>query len=233
MLALIQARMSSQRLPGKVLMNVDGRPMLAWLVERLRCCRNLSACTIATSVDPSDDPIASLANQLAVPVVRGDLDDVAARFLAASDALKAEAFVRVNGDSPLLDPSLVDWAVSSFAAGAFDIVTNVHPRSYPKGQSVEVMRVAALRQLAMETVDRDDREHVTRYFYRSADRFRIMNFACDEDLSNVQMSVDSPEDFLAFERTAEAMVRPQWEYGFRELVELTARLAPVNVRAPC
>jgi spore coat polysaccharide biosynthesis protein SpsF len=233
MLALIQARMSSRRLPGKVLMNVAGRPMLAWLVERLRCCRNLSACAIATSVDPSDDPIASLATRLGVPVVRGNLGDVVARFLAAADALEVEAFVRVNGDSPLLDPALVDRAVSCFAAGAFDLVTNVHPRSFPKGQSVEVLRVAALRNLATQTVDRDDREHVTRYFYRCADRFSILNFACDDDLSDVQMSVDSPQDFLAFERVAGAMERPQWEYGFRELVELTARLGPVSVRDPC
>src|SRR5262249_30704414 len=108
MLALIQARMSSQRLPGQVLMEVVGRPMLAWLVERLRCCGRLSGFAIATSTDRSDDPIALLAANLSVPVVRGDLDDVATRLLRAADELDADAFVRVNGDSPLIDPSLVD-----------------------------------------------------------------------------------------------------------------------------
>lgn len=222
--------MSSRRLPGKVLMNVGGRPLLAWLIERLRCSRNLSAFAIATSVDRSDDPIAMLAATQGVPVIRGDLDDVVARFLAAADHFKADAFVRVNGDSPLLDPDLVDCAVACYGSGAFDLVTNVCPRSFPKGQSVEVVRVAALRRLAAETVDRGDREHVTRYFYRCGDRFRIVNFSCYDDLSDIQMSVDSPEDFQVFERTAGAMMRPQWEYGLRELVELTARLRPAQAK---
>ena len=163
--------MSSRRLPGKVLANVGGRPMLAWLVERVRRCRNISAFAIATSVNRSDDGIASLAAELDVPVVRGDLHDVVSRFLSAADQFNAEAFVRLNGDSPLLDPKLIDTAVSLFESGAFDVVTNVHPRSFPKGQSVEVVSMPALRLLAAQTGDLEDREHVTRYFYRCADAF--------------------------------------------------------------
>src|SRR5215471_19496264 len=115
MFALIQARMSSRRLPGKVLMEVGGRPMLAWLVERLRCCARLSGFAIATSTDRSDDSIASLATDLSVPVVRGDLGDVVTRLLEAADELDVDAFVRVNGDSPLLDPTLVDRGAACFA----------------------------------------------------------------------------------------------------------------------
>ena len=206
-------------------MEVGGQPMLAWLVERLRCCGRLSGFAIATSTDRSDDPIASLAANLSVPVVRGDLDDVATRLLRAADELDVDAFVRVNGDSPLIDPSLVDHGSACFADGTFDLVTNAHPRSFPKGQSVEVMRVAALRRVLAETADPADREHVKRYFYRCADRFRIRNFSCADDFSGVQLSVDSLEDFRNLELTARAMTRPQWEYGFRESMDLRERSA--------
>ena len=197
--------------------------MLEWLIERLHRCEKLSGIAIVTSSDRSDDAIAAFAAEFPVPLVRGALDDVVMRFLGAADQLCADAFVRVNGDSPLLDPALVDRAVSDFSANSFDVVTNVYPRSFPKGQSVEVVRVAALQRLASETDDHDDREHVTRYFYRCPDRFAIMNFGCNDDLSDMQLSVDLPEDFLAFERIARTMTRPQWEYGLTELVDLATQ----------
>jgi spore coat polysaccharide biosynthesis protein SpsF len=216
--AVIQARMSSRRLPGKILMEVAGKPLLAYLVERLRHSRRLQSMIVATSQAPEDDPVIGLCEQLGIRSFRGALEDVLGRLLAAAGLADASAIVRVNGDSPLLDQALVDRGVAEFDAGDADIVTNVFPRSFPKGQSVEVISVAALARVAGQTSDPDDREHVTRFFYNHPERFKIRNFACKTDLSGVQMSVDTPEDLEMFKSTIARLKRPHWEYGFEEIL---------------
>jgi len=220
MLALIQARMSSRRLPGKVLAEVGGRPLLCYLIERLQHCRLLSEVAIATSENPSDDPVATFAARWQVRLFRGSLDDVLLRFVSAAQFFGVNSFVRVNGDSPLLDPALVDYGVSLFDDADLDLVTNVHPRSFPKGQSVEVVAVDALRRAATESREQEDREHVTRYIYNNPGRFRIMNFACDQDLSQMRLSVDTPGDLATFRWLIGAMTRPHWEYAVGELSQM-------------
>lgn len=217
--AVVQARMSSARLPGKVLRPLAGRPALEYLLERLARARTIERVIVATSTDPSDDPIAAFCAERGVPCVRGPHDDVAARFAEVAEAEGLDAFVRVTGDSPLLDQRLVDHAVEEFASGSFDLVTNVFPRTFPHGQSVEVVSVAAFAT-ALEAIRSDEREHVTLVFYRQPERFRIHNFRATAAANGVTLALDTEEDAARLDALLTAMDRPHWEYAYDELVGL-------------
>jgi spore coat polysaccharide biosynthesis protein SpsF len=219
---IVQARSGSTRLPGKVLQEVAGKPLLAYLLERLAVCESVDEVCVATSVDDADDAVAALAARLGFACARGPHEDVAARFVATLDARGYDAVVRLCADSPLLDPALVDRAVSLFAEGGADLVTNVHPRTFPKGESVEVFSAEKLRE-AYPRMCAEDREHVTRHFYRHADSYRIRSFASDTDLSDVRLCVDTAEDMARVEAVVALMDRPQATYGMAEVLALLER----------
>jgi spore coat polysaccharide biosynthesis protein SpsF len=150
---------------------------------------------VATSTNSSDDPIVAFAEGLDFSYWRGDLEDVLGRVRGAAIAHDADAILRISGDSPLIDTAIIETAIKLFLQEAPDLVTNVFPRSFPKGQSVEILSRAALERLHVETVLPEDREHVTRYAYMHADRFKIRNFTALRPRPELQLSVDTPEDF--------------------------------------
>lgn len=217
---IIQARCNSRRLPGKVLMEVAGRPLIQYLVERLRHCRRVDRLIVATSDQESDDSLAGWCDQAGLALVRGPLDDVAGRFLLAARQYRLDNFVRINADSPLLDPEIVDRAIALFGENSQDLVTNTLIRSFPKGQSVEVIRTSLLAA-AHAAMGVEEREHVTQYFYCHAESFGIRNFDHVPNLASLQHSVDTPEDFAAFAALIASMTRPHWEYGLEDLLLLS------------
>jgi spore coat polysaccharide biosynthesis protein SpsF (cytidylyltransferase family) len=211
--------MGSSRLPGKVLRPANGKPMLQYLLESLSMA-GLGRLVVVTSGLPTDDGIAALCEARGVACVRGDEEDVASRFEAAIRRFGFHTFVRTCGDSPLMDPDLIRRGLEEYAAGDWDLVTNTRPRSFPKGQSVEVVRSRAFLEARPRFSEPGDREHVTRYFYRNPGEFRISNFSCDRDWGAVQLSVDTAEDFRRFEALASAAKRPHWEYRWMDWVAL-------------
>lgn len=217
---IIQARMSSSRFPGKVLHRVAGKPMLQYLLERLGRCASLDTVVVATSREESDTPVARFCEERGVPCHRGPLADVAGRFLGVMDRFGFDAFVRVTGDSPLLDPRIVDRAVGLFREAGADAVTNVLERSFPKGQSVEVFRSDVFRRGYGRMREARHFEHVTLFFYENARDYRIVNFSSGQDLGRVQLSVDTPEDMARFEAIVLRMDRPHCDYGWREILDL-------------
>jgi spore coat polysaccharide biosynthesis protein SpsF len=212
--------MNSQRLPGKVLREIEGKPLLEYLLERLERCTRLDAIVVATSTDPGDDPIAAVCEQRSTACYRGALDDVAGRFLGAIDAHAFDAFVRVSGDSPLLDQRLVDQAVDQLAD--HDLVTNVFPRTFPPGQSVEVVRSDVFRATYGRIREPEDIEHVTSFFYRHADEFAICAFAAGRTLPPIQLTVDTEEQLRAVATIIGRMERPHWEYALADVLELAS-----------
>jgi len=216
--------MSSARLPGKILMPVKGKPILGYLVDSLRRSSQLRDIVLATSKDRSDDPVEMFCRKEDIRCIRGPLEDVAGRFLETIDEFGIDDFVRVNGDSPLLDYHLVDRAVELFTAGENEIVTNTLKRSFPKGQSVEVVNASAFRKAYGLMKDDADHEHVTRYFYMHPGDFRICNFSAKKDYSGVQLSVDSPDDMRKFKILISAMTRSHWEYRYEELVDMISSI---------
>lgn len=216
--------MSSTRRPGKVLSPVAGTPLLGHLLARLRRCSAVDDVRIATSDRSDDTPIAVFASSVGIPVFRGSLDDVAGRYLAAATEAGLDAFVRVTGDSPMLDPALVDRAVAMYRIGDADLVTNVLVRSFPRGQSVEVVNLAAYREQYRTMRETADLEHVTRALYARRDRLRVVSFTSGKPWGELQLSVDTPEDLARFEAIVARMTRPPETYGLAELIELQAGL---------
>ncbi len=218
--AVVQARMSSARLPGKVLREVAGQPLLGYLLDRLARARHLDRVIVATSLDSSDDAVAHWCERHGVEYHRGPLTNVLARFVEVARSRDLEALARISGDSPLLDPVVVDAVVSAFESAPCDIATNVFPRSFPRGQSAEVMRRDALEAVLASTTDPADLEHVTAHFYRHPQRWRIVNVSCAADRSGEQLSVDTPEDLAAFERLRAQMDQEPWAYHIDALLAL-------------
>ncbi|HWP95233.1 MAG TPA: hypothetical protein VN426_00125 [Syntrophomonadaceae bacterium] len=219
-LAIIQARMSSKRFPGKTLYRVKDRPMLQYLLERVECCNSINDIVVATSVEESDLPVEIFCQNYGVKCYRGSLNDVAGRFDDILTHYPCDAFVRVNGDSPLMDPKLIDDGVGLFCSGDYDLVTNVSPRSFPKGQSIEVLKSNIYRKAYSGMRDHEELEHVTRYYYNHPDRFTIHNFTSQVDYSNIQLSVDTCTDMVNFERIINCMDRPHWEYSWGDIMSL-------------
>jgi spore coat polysaccharide biosynthesis protein SpsF (cytidylyltransferase family) len=218
--AIVHARMGSTRLPGKVLGDLAGRPALAWLLERLERATELDLIVVATSTDPADDVLAAWCDEQAVAVHRGPLEDLATRVLQAAEARELDALARVNGDSPVLDQRLVDHGVDLLRTSGADLVSNVRPRSYPPGQSVEVLRTATLRLAVQRMRDDDDREHVTPWLYRHPDEVRALRFANDPPVTVPRLTLDDLEDHRRLEGVLRRMERPHWDYRWDEVVAL-------------
>lgn len=192
--------MSSARFPGKMLAPFHGRPLIAQVLERFRALGLHSRVVVLTSLDPTDDPLADfVANRCGVTVFRGELDNVVARFQAALAEYPCEWFVRISGDSPLIDPSLVQ-AMVGLSDRDHDVVSNVVRRTFPPGQSVECVRSDVFRALAPNALTPDQREHVTKVFYDRPDAWRMRSVICiDAKWAGVRMAVDHLDDLRALE----------------------------------
>ena len=212
--AVVQARMSSSRLPGKVLADLGGVPVLQRVVDRLKRCRQLESVVVATSVDPSDDPVAAAAS---VPTVRGPLDDVLERYRIALAEHPCDAVVRITADCPVIDPAVVDDVVARWREGDEAYVANViEPRTFPKGMDTEVVTADALAQAATEATSAHDREHVTPFIRDRPDRFPQAAVTHDPPLGHLRMTLDTPEDLHTLR---DLVARTGPDAGLEELVE--------------
>ena len=207
-----------------------GRPMLGYLLEGLMHCQCIDGVVLATSADRSDDAVAAFAQASGVRCHRGQLEDVASRLLDAADAVRADALIRLNGDSPLLDPALVDRGVDLFRSEPADLVSNVVQRTFPKGQSVEVLSRDALARAVAAMTTAYEREHVTPHFYSNAADYVIRSFSAARPRPDVQLSVDDEDDFVRCEAILESLGRPPWEAGWEACVQAADALDVMKVR---
>ncbi|MDX6650816.1 MAG: spore coat polysaccharide biosynthesis protein SpsF [Solirubrobacteraceae bacterium] len=223
MIAVVaQARMTSERLPGKVLRDLGGKKTtLEYVVDRITRVERSDLAVVATSVDPSDDPVEELCAKIGVACHRGPLADVAARYIEVADRFALDAFVRVTADSPLLDQSLVDRGIELFAEGGSEVVTNVFPSTFASGHSLEVVDASAYRGAYANFSEPAHFEHVTAFLYLNADRFRIRNFVHDgADDGEIDVSLDTEDDARLISAIIERMDRPHWEYDYEDVMEL-------------
>ncbi len=198
----VQARMSSERFPGKMLAPFRGRPLIASLLDRLGPDL-LPRTVLLTSDHATDDPLADFVERrCAVPVFRGELQNVAARFQACLAAYPCEWFARLSGDSPLMSGPLVK-AMIGFTGPGHDVVSNVVKRTFPPGQSVECIRSDVFAALRADALTLAQQEHVTKVFYDGQGNWRLRSIVCREPhLSGTRMVVDSLDDLRALEALA-------------------------------
>ncbi len=213
-LIIIQARMTSTRLPGKILKAVAGQSLLAHQLERLRRVPNADGIVVATTINDADQPIVDLCEVLGVPVSRGSEADVLSRYAEAAQAHGADAVVRITSDCPLIDPAVVAEVIAFYQAhvGSYDYVSNTLDRTYPRGLDVEVFSANVLAQAHREATQPEEREHVTPFLYRHPERFRLAQVKQAENHAGERWTVDTPEDFELIRRILEALypVNPQF-----------------------
>ncbi len=218
--AVVQARMGSSRLPGKVLMDLAGRPALVRILERLRRCRTLQTVVVATSVDSRDDAIAKLCADRGVPVFRGSEKDVLDRYHRAALAFGLSVVVRITADCPLIDPTLADDMIRFFLAhqGDFDLVTNRHPLTFPDGLDVDVLSADGLARAWREADTPAEREHVIPFFWERG--LRVHNVQCPEGLFAAhRWTLDYPEDYALLSQVYAALQRDGEIFSTRAVLD--------------
>lgn len=193
--AVIQARTSSSRLPGKVLKPLCGVPMIVFMLRRLVNVKCVDEITVATSTDASDDRLATLVEQTGFRCYRGDLSDVLNRFYGAAKEFGGEIIVRLTGDCPLVDADLIDAVVNAMKSAGADYASNIDPPSYPDGLDVEAFTFESLLTAWREARLSSDREHVTPYLRSSKNMFKQASVNGLVNLSNLRWTVDYPDDF--------------------------------------
>ncbi len=204
---LVQARMGSSRLPGKMLRPLAGRPLLAWILEGALAARLADQVVLCTSTRPENDPLEEMARAMGVAVFRGDEDDVLGRFLAAGRLHGAQWVVRVCGDNPFLNGGEIDRLIAFFQEQACDYAYNHVPRAgnqYPDGLGAEITRLGLLEEAARQSNDPMDHEHVTRYLVERPERYRQAGPAAPAEIAfpRVKLDIDTEEDFQRMERLA-------------------------------
>jgi len=199
--AIIQARMGSTRLPKKVMSPIVGHPMLWHIINRLRKSASLDKIIIATTSNKEDDDISKFAEENNIPVFRGSEQDVLDRYYKASKKFNLKNIVRITADDPLKDPVVIDKIIKVYLQGKYDYVSNTIKPSYPLGLDTEVFSFNAIEKAWLEAEKGFEREHVTPYIWMNPDKFKIINVEYDKDnLSDLRWTVDTKED-LAFVKT--------------------------------
>jgi len=196
-IAIVQARMGSTRLPGKVFLDLAGKPMLVRDIERIQRAKNIDDIVIATTINPDDDIIISLCREYGWNFFRGSENDVLDRYYQAAHEYHAQTIVRITSDCPLIEPTLVDRIIEKFFAlgSEIDYVSNIFPiRTYPLGLDTEVMSISALEKCWEEDLNPQFREHVTEYIFHNPNLFRIIEINHEKDLSSMRWTVDTQED---------------------------------------
>jgi glutamate-1-semialdehyde 2,1-aminomutase len=217
-LAIVQARMGSTRLPGKVLKEVNGKPLIEILFHRLSLSKKIDKIILATTQHKENDILAEIVEKRGFEVFRGSEDDVLDRYYQAAKIMEAETIVRVSGDSPIIDPVLLDNIITLFIQTEADFATNTNPPTYPDGMDASVCSFQTLKKAWQEASSKFDREHVTPYI-RGSNLFKKVNLENKHDYSNERWTVDDPEDFDVIEKVINHFT-PNLDFSWEDVLEL-------------
>ena len=219
--AILQARMSSSRLPGKVLAEVVGKPMLALQVERLRQSSTISRLVVATSDQNDDDSLVALCSEIDVECSRGSLNDVLDRFYRVALQTSASSIVRLTGDCPLCDPEVIDSAIRLHQDGQYDYTSNTIERTWPRGLDVEVIEFPKLRDIWREAKLPSEREHVTLRIFNYFDRYKVGKLVNPKgDFSHLRWTVDEDADLSLVRQIYGALYAVSPNFGTEEILNL-------------
>lgn len=219
--AIIQARMGSTRLPGKILKTVLGKPLLSYQLERLNECCTLNEIIIATTTKQADDVIAAFCEKSNVPVYRGSEEDVLARYYEAAKKYEADVIVRITSDCPIIDPEIVDKVVKCYLNDPiYDYVSNTMERCYPRGMDTSLVPFKTLEKVYLQSTDPLDREHVTRYIYQRPEQYKLLSVKEDNDYSDYRWTVDTIEDYEVVRKIIETLYPMNPHFTMYDALEL-------------
>ena len=224
--AIIQCRMGSSRLPGKVMADILGKPMLSHVVTRVSRARRLDLVTVATSTHASDDPVAEYCSGAGLPCFRGSEEDVLDRLYRTADHFKADVVVRLTSDCPLHDPDVIDERIRILQDEEVDFVSGGLETTFPDGLDAAAFWMGVLERTWREASLRSDREHVTPYIFRNPERFRLRIVRLDEDLSYLRWTVDEPRD-LEFVRAVYDHLGDT-DFRMKDVIDLLQRHPELN-----
>jgi len=227
--ASIEARMTSSRLPGKVLMGINGKPVLEILIDRLKRSKYINEIVIATSSNDADDRIEELGKELNVAVFRGSEDDVLGRVVGAVETLKGDIIVEITGDCPLMDPEVMDSVIEEYIENypEYDYVTNIgyvenEVREIPIGMDIRVFTFKDLKYISEITDDPEDREHVSLYFFRTGkNKYKLFNIKTPDKWKrnySVRLALDTKEDFQFIEKIYTELNKINKEFGLEDIL---------------
>lgn len=222
---IVQARMGSTRLPGKMLFPLAGKPVLEQVLARLRRCQAVDHVIVATSVEPKDDPIAAWADWLEVPCFRGNEEDVLERFYLAAVEHRLDVILRVCADCPLIDSDLTDAMVRRFHElnalhEPCDYLTNILERTYPRGLDVEVFSFDALKKAHLQDTNPQSREGVTVFIFTHKDQFVLYNYSGEQDYSCYRWTLDTVDDYRLLCKIYNALYLVNPAFAWTDVVRL-------------
>ncbi len=222
LVAIVQARMTSERLPGKVLMTVLEKPLLEYQIERLKRVKLINELVIATTENKTDDPIVGLCSRLSISFFRGSEHDVLSRYYDAAVQYGADVVTRITSDCPLIDPAVIDQSIQFFLdhRHQLDYVSNVGPGYYPRGMDCEVFSFRALKEAFQEATEAYDREHVTPFIAHRPQRFKSGGVPHPIDLSHHRWTVDTPDDFELIRRILTSLYPSKPEFTLADIIQL-------------
>lgn len=220
-----QARMTSTRLPGKVLKEVMGKPLLEYQIERLKKVKQADDLVIATTINKSDQPIIELCKKLNINYYRGSEEDVLSRYYEAAKQYQADVIVRVTSDCPLIDPAVIDEVINTYRENAhkYNYVSNTLERTYPRGMDTEVFSIEALKEAYDKAVLTPEREHVTLYIYSHPEKFRLFSVKYKKDESSHRWTVDTEEDFILIKTILEELYPQKPDFTMEDCLELMVK----------
>ena len=216
---MLQARIDSKRLPGKVIASIVGKPMIWHIINRLKHVKLADQIILLTTKKPSDKILSKIAEKNNISYFRGPINDVLKRYYLCAQKFSANPIIRITGDCPLVDPWLIDEMIEFFQSHQYDYVSNTLKPTYPDGLDVEIFSFKTLQQLEKLTTKKFDREHVTSFIMKNKTRFKTFNFENKKDLSDLRLTVDEKND-LTLVRKIYTLMKPNTLFSLKTVLTL-------------
>lgn len=220
--AIIQARMGSTRLPGKILMNVLDKPLLEYQIERVKRAKFIDQIVIATTINETELPIIDLCERLGISYYRGSEEDVLSRYYESATQYNADIVVRLTSDCPIIDPVIIDKVISAYLTekDIVDYASNTLKRTYPRGMDIEVFSFEALERAYLNAESKSEKEHVTPYIYQNPNDFNLFSVVNESDESRHRWTVDTIEDFMLIEKIILSLYKNNALFTINDVVKL-------------
>lgn len=217
---IIQARIGSTRLPGKVVKKIEGKTVLEYVIERLKRVKNAKKIIVATTDNKADNALERIAQKCGVYVYRGSENNVLNRFYKAANFFEVDSIVRITADCPLIDPKIVDDTIKLYSKNNFDYVSNTHPPTFPDGMDVEVFSFKTLDKIREGAKTSEEKEHVTLYIFKNKERFKIGNLLSKNDYYDLRLTLDHKQDLTLIKEIYKNLYKKNENFGLKEIVKL-------------